>query len=393
MGEEAGAARKARRRALWACALFQFPPEGERFGALPQGLAGFDGPWWLRGGPSSQSSPVGRRGRTSWPRPCLSLRAGCAKVSVEEEAGAARKARRRALWARALFQFPSGGERLSALPQGLAGYDGPWWLRGGPSSQSSPVGRRGKTSWPNPCLSARAGCAEVLWGEEAGAARFARRRALWARALFQFPPEGERLGALPQGLAGFERLWWLRGGPSSQSSPVGRRGKTSRTHPRLSAGAGCAEVLWGEEAGAARFARRRARWARALFQFPPEGERLDALPQGLAGFEGLWWLRGGPSSQSSPVGRRGTTSRPHSCLSLRTGCAKVSAGRGGRSGAFCASARPLGACPLSVSPVGGKAWRSAAMAGGLRWPVVVARRPLISIFSRGEKRPEGRDWR
>ena len=33
--------------------------------------AGFDGPWLLRGGPSSQSSPVGRRGKTS--RPSLSL--------------------------------------------------------------------------------------------------------------------------------------------------------------------------------------------------------------------------------------------------------------------------------------------------------------------------------
>ena len=35
--------------------------------------------------------------------------------------------------------------------------------------------------------------------------------------------------------------WWLRGGPSSQSSPVGRRGKTSRPHPSCPP-AGCAMV-------------------------------------------------------------------------------------------------------------------------------------------------------
>ncbi len=55
-----------------------------------------------------------------------------------------------------------------------------------------------------------------------------------------------------------------------------------------------------------------------------------AARRGLAGCDGRWWLRGGPSSQSSPVGRRGKK-RP--------------------SGARA----PSGARPLSISPRGGEA--------------------------------------
>ena len=40
--------------------------------------------------------------------------------------------------------------------------------------------------------------------------------------------------------------WWLKGCPSSQSSPVGRRGKTSRSHPCLPEG-GFAKVSKGRE--------------------------------------------------------------------------------------------------------------------------------------------------
>ncbi len=86
----------------------------------------------------------------------------------------------------------------------------------------------------------------------------------------------------------------LAWGPSSQSSPVGRRGKASRPYP------------FDVPA------------ARALSQSSPEGERCNVvalegiggdghpqevpLREGSAGFDGRWWLSGGPSSQSSPVG-------------------------------------------------------------------------------------------
>ena len=70
-------------------------------------------------------------------------------------------------------------------------------------------------------------------------------------------PAGEGAGACPlsvsprgrevcgAGLIGFDGLWWLLGGPSSQSSPVGRRGKTSPAPPMLARGRLC-KGLQGE---------------------------------------------------------------------------------------------------------------------------------------------------
>ena len=53
------------------------------------------------------------------------------------------------------------------------------------------------------------------------------------------------------------------------------------------------------------------------FSFPQRGKGLRRSPSGRGrrgrggmGFEGLWWLRGGPSSQSSPVGRPLRSSGP-----------------------------------------------------------------------------------
>ena len=92
---------------------------------------------------------------------------------------------------------------------------------------------------------------------------------------------------------------------------------------------------------------RRACGARPL-SVSPEGERPEGAHKGrpygrgldwrlrgndgagFVGFENRWWLRDGPSSQSSPLGRRGKTSRPHT------------------------SDAPGGACPLSFSPRGGE---------------------------------------
>ena len=103
---------------------------------------------------------------------------------------------------------PTGGGWIPAgagmTVSGILGFDNPRWLRGGPSSQSSPGGRRGKTSRPHPCLSPRAGCVHKVAAAFVDVGGTHPRRApptrLAARALSQSPPEGERFGgALPEG--------------------------------------------------------------------------------------------------------------------------------------------------------------------------------------------------
>ena len=166
---------------------------------------------------------------------------------------------------------------------GILGFDNPRWLRGGPSSQSSPGGRRGKTSRPHPCLSPAGGLRTQGSRGLRGRWRTHPRRApptrLAARALSQSPPEGERFGgALPEGGGQRERASRdspLREGEKRQDLPTppmlepagglrtqGSRGLRGRwrTHPR--------------RAPPTRLA------ARALSQSPPEGERFGgALPE------------------------------------------------------------------------------------------------------------------
>ena len=130
---------------------------------------------------------------------------------------------------------------------------------------------------------------------------------------------------------GFEGLWWLRGGPSSQSSPVGRRGKTSRPHACPQAG--CAKVSVGRRGKTSRPPLlRRALGARALFQFPPEGGRFEALLFG---------------ERRTSITRGGCEAAPH--LNLLPWGEEV------RLPGPAPPTRPWGACPLSVSPRGGKA--------------------------------------
>ena len=109
----------------------------------------------------------------------------------------------------------------------------------------------------------------------------------------------------------------------------------------------------------------------------PTGWGADGC-RGVMCFDSPWWLRGGPSSQSSPVGRRGRTSRPHLCFSARVGWAKGRQRRGGRP-------RPG---PLSVSPRGGKARGE----GESRIAPTGSGRPQGTPLREGG-RPEGRESR
>ena len=128
---------------------------------------------------------------------------------------------------------------------------------------------------------------------------------------------------------------------------------------------------------------------------------------GILGFDDPWWLRGGPSSQSSPGGRRGKTSRPHLCLSPAGGLraqgkpqASWTLADPSQSPRPHPAPLPLGEgpeqkgrAPTRDAPTGG-GWipACAGMTGsgilGFDDPRWVARRPLISIFSRWEKRQD-----
>ena len=186
-------------------------------------------------------------------------------------------------------------------------------------------------------------------------------------------------GMTGSGILGFDNPWWLRGGPSSQSSPGGRRGKTSRPHPCLSPVGGLRaqgkpQASWtladpsqsprphpaplppGE--GPEQRGRAPTRDA------PTGGGWIPACAgmtgSGILGFDDPWWLRGGPSSQSSPGGRRGKTSRPHPCLSPAGGLRAQGKPQASWTLADPSPPRPSdapgGACPLSVSPRGGEVW-------------------------------------
>jgi len=77
--------------------------------------------------------------------------AGCAKVSVGgrgKTAPPTRPRRAPSVSARAGAPPPRGG--CFPLTAKAAQFDNPWWLSGGPSSQSSPVGRRGRRGFPRP---------------------------------------------------------------------------------------------------------------------------------------------------------------------------------------------------------------------------------------------------
>ena len=126
---------------------------------------------------------------------------------------------------------PTGGGWIPAgagmTVSGILGFDNPRWLRGGPSSQSSPGGRRGKTSRPHPCLSPAGGLRTQGSRGLRGRWRTHPRRApptrLAARALSQSPPEGERFGgALPEGGGQRER--------ASRDSPL-REGEKRQDLP------------------------------------------------------------------------------------------------------------------------------------------------------------------
>ena len=242
------------------------------------GILGFDNPWWLRGGPSSQSSPGGRRGKTSRPHPCLSPAGGLRK-GLRWERGPEQRGRA------PTRDAPTGGGWIPAgagmTVSGILGFDNPRWLRGGPSSQSSPGGRRGKTSRPHPCLSPAGGLRKGLRWERGPEQR--------GRAPTRDAPTGggwipAGAGMTVSGILGFDNPRWLRGGPSSQSSPGGRRGKTSRPHPCLSPAGGLRTQGSRGLRGRWRTHPRRAPptrlAARALSQSPPEGERFGgALPE------------------------------------------------------------------------------------------------------------------
>ena len=197
-------------------------------------------------------------------------------------------------------------------------------------------------------------------------------------------------------VADFDNPWRLRGCPSSQSSPVGRRGKTSRPHPCLPAG-GCAKVSSG----------RGGRTRAAPASPRPLSISGDLCVTGAtdregADFDNPWRLRGCPSSQSSPVGRRGKTSRPHPCLPAG-GCARSPAGEGVGPRAAPASPRPL-----SISPSGREAGGSGRPQGTplrrplrnrgdwpRRWRTSITRggcegAPHLNLLPRGEEaRPPG----
>ena len=126
-------------------------------------------------------------------------------------------------------------------------------------------------------------------------------------------------------------LWWLRGGPSSQSSPVGRRGKTSRPRPSDH----------GDDLGRV-----------PSFSFPQRGGRFKALPFG----EGRTSIPFGEGRTS--ITRGGCEAAPH--LNLLPwglpGEAKTPGPRPSDAPLISlGEKRERRACPLSVSPRGGKA--------------------------------------
>ena len=126
-----------------------------------------------------------------------------------------------------------------------------------------------------------------------------------------------------------------------------RRADAGAAVPAHSAGGG---VRGGASVGGERACRRIALYGRG--RAPTRGAPTG-WPRALAGFDGPRRLLGGPSSQSSPAGRRGRTSRPHPHLSRRAGSAKVSLrGKGLWGSPFGGGLRNAPAPALSVSPSG-----------------------------------------
>ena len=162
------------------------------------GILGFDNPRWLRGGPSSQSSPGGRRGKTSRPHPCLSPRAGCVhKVAAAfvDVGGPIPAAPRRRAWRRVpSLSLPQRGRGLGAPSQRGAVRES-----GRVATRPYGRGRRGKTSRPHPCLSPRAGCARKVaagFVDVGGPIPATPRRRAWRRVpSLSLPQRGRGLGA------------------------------------------------------------------------------------------------------------------------------------------------------------------------------------------------------
>ncbi len=307
------------------------------------GSAGCRWPLAAGGGPSSQSSPVGRRGRPPHATPPA-----------------------RPLGARPLSISPRWGE---------AGRDGRFAnrpYRGGekapPARLSDHKGRPYGWGMEVPAIDGRwrpAGAPHLNllpWGEEEDLPAPPLRRARWARALSQISPRGGRDGrfanrpyrggekAPPAALGdhkgrpygwgmevpAIDGRWWPAGGPLISIFSRGEKRKSSPRHPS------------GAPVGRA-----------PSLKSPPDGERPEGTgdsriaPTGeerrprphpwaitrVAPMGGAWKCRlsmavggrrGGPSSQSSPVGRRGRPPRA------------------------TPPARPMGARPLSNLPQRGR---------------------------------------
>ena len=210
--------RRAPPTRLAARALSQSPPEGERFGgALPE-----EGGQRER---ASRDSPL-REGekRQDRPTPPMFEPAGGLRKGLRWERGPEQRGRA------PTRDAPTGGGWIPAgagmTVSGILGFDNPRWLRGGPSSQSSPGGRRGKTSRPHPCLSPRAGCARKVaagFVDVGGPIPAAPRRRAWRRVpSLSLPQRGRGLGAPSQKGAVRES-----GRVATRPYGRGRRGKTS----------------------------------------------------------------------------------------------------------------------------------------------------------------------
>ncbi len=217
-------------------------------------------------GPSSQSSPAGGlcvtgvgEGRAPCGRPRACRRAPSLKSPPEGERREGRATTRVAptgttpAAAAGCARVSRGGEGLARCPPSVPPR-GREVFGGGPTRPLSVSPKRetreGRaTTWGAPTgttPAAAAGCARVS----------------------SVVSRGPRRPSLSLSQRGRGRRGWvsmhprrLRGGPSSQSSPAGRRGKT--TPPALS-------------------------------QSLPEGERSKVLPQTREGLGGCWGLRPGP---------------------------------------------------------------------------------------------------
>ncbi len=220
---------------------------------------------------------------------------------------------------------PAGGLSIRHASRGWADFDNPWWLRGGPSSQSSPVGRRGKTAPPlpsfsfpqrgkglrcSPCRGSGLGCSPPPW--------------FWARSCRASMGVGGCRGPLTSIL--------ILGGLCVTGVTDREGGRTSITRGGCEGAPHLNLHPWGEE----------VKTSRPLFQFPPEGESFEVLPLGGSGLGcspppsfrarscrasmGVGGCRGAPHLNLLPWGEEVRLPRPYTFR----GCAAGGEDAGGR---------------------------------------------------------------